>query len=258
MLEVDAAEITSWIGRYMWPFFRISACLMAMPVIGTQLIPGRIKIALAFLITIVIGPLIPEVPHVEGISLEAALIAGQQLLIGVAMGFSLQFLFQLFVVGGQMIAMQMGMGFASIVDPANGVSVTVLSQLFLILVTLLFLSMNGHGVLIEVLVESFYTLPIGVDGLGAEGFHKLAMQGVWMLGSAVLIALPAVTSILVVNLTFGVMTRAAPQLNIFAIGFPMTMTLGLVVTWITSAGILSQYHQFSQQSLSFLRSLVGA
>jgi flagellar biosynthetic protein FliR len=165
--------------------------------------------------------------------------------------------FQAFVIAGQIVAVQMGMGFASMVDPTNGVSVAVIGQFFTMLVTLLFLAMNGHLVVFEVLVESFTTLPVG-SGLDLTHIWELVGRLGWVLGAGLLLVLPAITALLVVNVAFGVMTRAAPQLNIFSIGFPLTLVLGMVILWITLGDILNQYQPLAVEALQLLRSLVKA
>src|SRR5690606_4364500 len=170
-------------------------------------------------------------PEVDALSLRMMLLIGEQVLIGAMLGFSLQLFFQVFSIAGQIIAMQMGLGFASMVDPASGVSVPVLGQFLVMLTTLLFLAMNGHLVVFEVIAESFITLPVG-GGLLVGHYWEIAGKLGWVMGAGLLLSLPVVTALLVINLAFGVMTRAAPQLNIFSIGFPMTLVLGLVIFWI--------------------------
>ena len=133
----------------------------------------------------------------------------------------------------------------------------MIGQLFMILVTLLFLAMNAHLVVFEVLAESFFTLPVG-SGFLVENYLEIALKLGWVMGAALLMVLPAVTALLVVNLAFGVMTRAAPQLNIFSIGFPLTLVLGMVIVWIGMADILSQYQRFATEALQFLREMAGA
>ena len=232
--EFSADLIGQWVGQHIWPFpagqfphghpgFRYStgAC--------------RVRLGLALLMTILIVPMIPPVPQVEALSADAVVITLQQILIGVGLGFALTALWQLFVIAGQMIAMQMGLGFASMVDPANGVNVPVLAQIYTITITLLFLVMNGHLVAFEVFIESFYTLPIGLEGLGQGDLWALAHRISWMFVSAMLLALPAVTAVLIVNISFGVMTRAAPQMNIFALGFPIGLIFGLFAIWVLHA-----------------------
>lgn len=257
MIELSTAEISAWIGRYIWPFFRVSAFFMAVPVIGTQLVPMRIRLGLSIVVTLAIVPLVQDMPRVDGLSFGAYILAGQQLLVGVAMAFVLQLMMQVFVVAGQMIAMQMGLGFASMVDPVNGVAVAVLSQFYLMLSMLLFIAMNGHLVMIEVLVESFNVIPIGFSMLDVGVFHQLALWGAWMFGSAIVIAMPAVTALLIVNFAFGIMNRAAPQLNIFSLGFPFTMLFGLLIVFISLSGFLPQFESISSQALIMMRQLIG-
>ncbi len=254
MLELSNAQIGGWVGQFLLPLFRIAALLMSMPLIGTQLVPVRVRLYLALAIALVLVPTLPPMPVVESLSLASLLLIAEQLLIGVMFGFVLQLFFHVFIVSGQLLAMQMGLGFASMVDPANGISVPVLGQFFNMLVILLFLSVNGHLVVLEILAESFVTLPVG-GGLSTNHFWEVAGKLGWVLGAGVL---PAITALLVVNLAFGLMTRAAPQLNIFSIGFPLTLVLGLIIVWIGMADIFAQYQIFVSEALMMLRELAGA
>ena len=254
MLALSDAQIGGRVASFLLPLFRIAALLMVMPVIGTQLVPVRVRMYLALAFTLVLMPVLPAMPQIDALSLQGWLWIGQEVLVGALLGFSLQLFFHAFVVAGQMIAMQMGLGFASMVDPANGISVAVLGQFLLMLVTLLFLAMNGHLVVFEVLAESFVTLPVG-SGLLLDHYLAIAGRLGWVLGAGLLLALPAITALLVVNIAFGVMTRAAPQLNIFAIGFPLTLVLGLVIVWLGMADILAQYQDLAREALLWLREL---
>lgn len=257
MLELTDAQISTWVATFMLPLFRVAAVLMTMPVFGTTLIPTRVRLYFAVAITVVIVPALPPMPTVQALGLSALLLIGEQILIGALFGLALQLLFQAFVIAGQIVAIQMGLAFASMVDPANGVNTTVISQFLTMLVTLLFLSMNGHLVVFEVLTESFTTLPVG-SGLMVNHFWDLAGRLGWVMGSALLLVLPAITALLVINIAFGVMTRAAPQLNIFSIGFPMTLVLGMGIFWIGLADILSHYQSLASEALQWLRELARA
>lgn len=228
-MEITAAEATAFVGTLLWPFMRISAMFMAIPVLGTKLIPTKIRILLSMTITILVIPLIPEVPAVEPLSLNGLLISVQQILIGVAMGFVLQLVMGALLIAGEAISMSMGLGFAIMIDPQNGVSVPVISQFFLIIGTLLFLSLGGHLMLIQLLVSSFNTLPIAEIGITRESFWAIVSWGSTMFVGAIWLAIPALISILVLTLAMGVMTRAAPQLNIFSVGFPITIFMGFVI-----------------------------
>jgi len=256
MLALSIPELVEWMNRFLWPLFRISAFVMVVPMIGTQLVPARVRLGFALALTLIVMPLLPPLPTYEGLSPAMALIVGQQLLIGFALGFMVQVFFQVFVLGGQLISSQMGLGFASTSDPANGVSVVVVSQFYLMLTMLLFLSLNGHLVLVTIIVDSFKVLPIAEGGLSSLSIWRLAISGGWMFASGLLLALPAVISLLVVNFAFGIMTKAAPQLNIFAIGFPFTMLFGLFITWVGLSDFISQYHRIAATALEMVGALL--
>ncbi len=257
MLELSNEQIGAWVGSFLLPLFRIASLLMVMPIIGTKLVPTRVRLYLALAISVLLTPTLPPMPVVDALTLRSLMLIAQEILIGVMLGFTLQLFFHLFSVAGQIIAVQMGLGFASMIDPSNGVSVPVLGQMLLILVTLLFLAMNGQLVVFEVLAESFITLPVGT-GLSTNHYWELAGKLSWVLGAGLLLVLPAITALLVVNLAFGIMTRAAPQLNIISIGFPMTLVIGLVIFWVGLADILAQYQQLASQGLQLLRELAQA
>ncbi|WP_370871115.1 flagellar biosynthetic protein FliR [Pseudomonas sp. FP198] len=257
MLELTDTQISSWVASFILPLFRVTAVLMSMPVFGTTLVPGRVRLYLAVAITVVIAPGLPPMPPVNALDLSALMLVAEQILIGVLLGFSLQLFFQAFVVAGQIISIQMGMAFASMIDPTNGVNTAVIGQFLTMLVTLLFLAMNGHLVVFEVLTESFTTMPVG-SAMLVNHFWDIAGKLGWVLGAAMLLVLPAITALLVVNIAFGVMTRAAPQLNIFSIGFPLTLVLGMVIFWVSLGDILNQYQPLATQALQLLRDMAQA
>ncbi|WP_317931696.1 flagellar biosynthetic protein FliR [Halioxenophilus sp. WMMB6] len=245
------------LGQYLWPLIRISAFIVAVPIFGAQVMPARIRLVLAIPLTILVAPLLPTMPDVEMLSLPGMIITVQQFIFGAALGFIFQLLMQLFVVGGQAIAMNMGLGFASMNDPANGVTVTVLSQFYLTMAILLFLSMNGHLILIELIVRSFYAWPVGGAIFSGEQWLEFARLGSWVFAGALVMALPIITALLVVNLAFGVMSRSAPQMNVFAVGFPITLVFGMVIIWFGLVNFLPQFELRSNQLFEFVESFIG-
>ncbi|MCX7079681.1 MAG: flagellar biosynthetic protein FliR [Pseudomonas sp.] len=257
MLALTDTQISTWVATFMLPMFRIAAVLTTMPIFGTTLVPRRVRLYFALAITVAVVPGLPPMPQVHALDLSALMLIAEQIIIGALLGFSLQLFFQAFVVAGQIISIQMGMGFASMVDPTNGVSAAVIGQFLTMLVTLLFLAMNGHLVVFEVLTESFTTLPVG-SAMLVNHFWELAGKLGWVFGAAMLLVLPAITALLVVNIAFGIMTRAAPQLNIFSVGFPLILVLGMVIFWIGMADILNQYQPLATEALQFLRELAQA
>jgi flagellar biosynthetic protein FliR len=255
ILNLDSAEISSWVSRYMWPFFRIAGFFMVMPLFGTRLVTQRIRLLLAITVTVVVTPILPPMPILDSLSVATMLVTAQQLFIGIAFGLVLEVLMQTFIMSGQLVAMQTGLGMAQMVDPSNGVTVAVVAQWFLIFVNLLFISLNGHLVAIEILVDSFFVMPVGSVGISQDTLWVVANLGRWMFSAAIVLALPAITAMLMVNMAFGTMARLAPQLNIFAVGFPVTMMLGLIVIWITFGGYGPQFQGLLTEAFHTMRGL---
>ncbi len=185
------------------------------------------------------------------------MVVAQQMLIGVALGFALQVMFDALGLGGQLLANSMGLSFAFNVDPLRGSSTPVLGQLYMMLVTLTFLALDGHLVLIEVLAHGFTTLPVGSTGFGREGLWMLVLWGGQLFAGAIAIALPGVTALLIVNLAFGVMSRAAPSLNLFAVGFPISLVVGLAGrAGRHRSACRRAWHELIAQGLAFVRALM--
>jgi flagellar biosynthetic protein FliR len=257
-MEISTAEITTLLGNLLWPFFRIAGMVMAAPIFSSNFIPTRTRLLIAIAISMVIIPTLPNtMPAVSPLSSEGILIVAQQVLIGICLGFVLRFLFNAFIVAGQIIAMQMGLGFASMVDPQNGVMVPVVSQLYLIVLTLVFVTIDGHLVLISVLNESFITMPVSANGLVFEDFRDIAAIASWMYAAGVIIALPAIGSLMMVNLSFGILSRAAPQISPFSIGFPLTILMGFIIMMVTLPMVGEHVINMSDHMLQTARLLIS-
>lgn len=251
-MHFTTAEITAWVGSLLWPFLRISAMLIAAPLFGAGTVSVRIRVAIAFILAVVIAPLIPAPPAVEPLSLEGLSIAAQQVVIGAAIGFILQMVFSALTQAGESIALSMGLGFASMVDPQQGVQVPVVSTYFVIMSTLLFLALNGHVAVIELTLQSFFTMPVAVDGFTRADLWSVVSWGSTMFAYGLLVAMPAVASMLLVNLSMGVITRAAPQLNIFAVGFPMMIMLGFILLMLTIPVLVPQFTELLANALGLM------
>jgi flagellar biosynthetic protein FliR len=233
--------IMEWLSSILWPLARVSSLLMVMAVFGSRLAPARVRMGLALAITFLIAPLLPKMPPIELFSAGSFLVLGQQLLIGIALGLMTQFLMESFVMAGQVIAMQTSLGFATLVDPMNGQSAPVVGQFYLMLATLVFLALDGHLVMLRLVILSFETLPVSDSGLTLPAIRTLiGFLGV-MYQASLVMALSAIVALLLINFAFGVMTRAAPQLNIFSIGFAVSMMSGLLILWLTIGGFLGHF-----------------
>lgn len=236
-MVITGSELTAIVGSFLWPLFRVSAVVMTAPIFGAKTVPSRVKLIVSLALTSAIVPLLPAMPEVDVFSLQGLYVTANQVLIGIAIGFTTQLVFSAIIMAGQILAMQMGLGFSLMVDPQNGTQAPVLSQFYIIFVLLVYLSLNGHLVLIQIVIDGFETLPVAVTGLSTDSMWSIVTWGRHIFAGAIGIAIPAIASLLVVNLSFGIMTRAAPQLNIFAIGFPVTLMLGFVLVLLTMSNI---------------------
>jgi len=212
---------------------RILALVSTDPIFGNRAVPGRVKIGVAFLLTIMLLPTLAPPPPVELGSASGVLILMQQIVIGIAMGLAMRIVFSAVEMAGNLAALQMGLGFATLFDHFSAAQVPVIGQFTGLLAILVFLSTNGHFVVLTALSESFYTLPITAQPFSAQGWRTLVEWGGEIFRAGVLISLPIVAALLITNLSLGIMTRAAPQLNIFAVGFPLTITAGFILLFLT-------------------------
>lgn len=250
-MEFTESVVNQFLADFILPFTRISALIMSMVALGAQTIPMRVKLFLCLALTVAVMPAIPPVRVDNLFAFSTFLLVVEQILIGVLIGFITVLVINTFTLAGQIIAMQTGLGFASLVDPASGMSVPAVGQFFLILTTLLFWAFDGHLSFIQFVVMSFDTIPIPSGDFESVKFREVAEWGTWMFATALSLALAPITAMLLINFSFGIMTRAAPQLNIFAIGFPITMTAGLIIMWLTMGNFLVHFELQWQRAVDF-------
>ncbi len=255
-MTLSLAEIMGWVGTYLCVLIRVAAVLMVAPVFGARGVPKRWRALAAMAFSLVIAPTLPAPPAIDPLSALGILLVAQQIVIGVTMGFVLGMIISAFMMAGEAMSLGMGLGFAQTVDPQNGVSVPLVSQFLTIVVTLLFIALDGPALTVKMLADSFLWLPIAPVGLTAADFWRVVGFGQAMFVNAVLIALPVIISLLMVNIAMGVITRAAPQLNIFSIGFPATLLIGFFLILVSSPVWLPNLEHFLQQTLQFLSDLL--
>ena len=229
MISVTSAQLSAWLGAFIWPFFRILTLVSSAPVLGNPSVPVRVKVGLSVILTLVMAPVLGNMPVVEPGSAIGLLILAQQVVIGLAIGLTMRIIFTAVEMAGHIAGMQMGLGFATFFDPQNAAQVPVVGQFLGLLATLLFLALNGHLYVIEVLAHSFQALPVVPQPFSAAGWRALAGWGGEIFLAGLLLSMPIMAALLITNLALGVMTRAAPQLNVFSVGFPITLAAGFVV-----------------------------
>ena len=256
-LTLNAADVTTWVGRMWWPVLRVSGFVLAAPATGEAGVPGVVKIVLTLALAFLIAPLVQVPADLSIFSAAGMLAAVLELLIGVSIGMVVQVSFEALVFAGQSISLTMGLGFATLVDPQRGAQTPVLGQLFMIFGTLTYLAINGHLMLLGALAESFHSLPIGAAHVDKNFLMSVVLWGARVFDAGLLIALPAVIALVIVNLALGVITRAAPQLNLFGIGFTITLMSGFFVLIAGLDGIMSGISSLINSALMAVSELVA-
>ena len=258
MISLTTGQLEAWLGQVLWPFVRVGSCLMVAPVFSSQAVPVRIRIVLAGAIALILAPMIAVPAQLSAFSLAGLVATAQQVVIGIALGFCLQLVFDAVTLGGQLIANSMGLSYALSVDPVRGTGTTAVGELYTIFVILVFLALDGHLRLIEVLADGFRTMPVGGPGFGTAGLWQVVLWGGTLFSGALSIALPGITALLIVNLAFGMVSRAAPSLNLMSVGFPVTLVFGLLVLVVSVPQLLSGFERLLTQAFVVLQSLSGA
>ena len=177
MLTLSSIELNTWIAALLWPLSRILGLIAAAPLFGNAAVPASVKVTLGALLAMIIAPTVPALPAVNPMSLPGLLILTQEMLVGLAMGFSIRIVFAAVEMAGELSSLTMGLGFASFFDPQTKGRSSAISQFLVMLATLMFLTVNGHLVLLAALAESFVSLPISASPISGGGFQQLAAWG---------------------------------------------------------------------------------
>ncbi|KIN13149.1 flagellar biosynthetic protein FliR [Halomonas sp. ATBC28] len=256
MVEVTFAQLQGWLVAFLWPFARITAFMAASPLWGHSSVPNQAKVGLAALIAIVIAPILPAMPDIAVMSWAGVGIMIEQILIGLAMGLVMHIMFAVVQAAGDFIGLQMGLAFASFFDASSGTNIMVLSRILYMITLLMFLAMNGHLMVLETLIMSFQTLPIGIGTFNPDAFILLSRYAGTIFASGMLLALPLVGSLLTINLALGILNRSAPQLTVFNIGFPTSLIVGLILMMVLMTDINRFLQRLFTQGLEFMQTLI--
>ncbi|WP_019141182.1 flagellar biosynthetic protein FliR [Noviherbaspirillum massiliense] len=252
MITVSSAELNVWIAALIWPLTRILGLLAVAPLFGNLNVPMRIKVGLGIMLSLIIAPTVPELPALDPLSLAGLLILAQQLVIGLALGFAMRIVFAAVEFAGEVAGLTMGFGFASFFDPNTHGRSSAINQFLSLLAILLFLALNVHLMMLSTLAETFQILPISSAPFFGGGFQQLASWGGRIFSAGLQLALPVIAALLITNVALGILTRAAPQLNLFAIGFPITLGVGLIVIALSLPYIATPMANFFQEGINMM------
>lgn len=261
MLSVTSAQLQAWLAFVALPLARVLGLIGTAPVFGNNAVPRRIKLVIGLGVAIGVAPAFGTVPALPLDSWEGLLALLEQMLIGIAMGLAMRVVFAALDLMGELISLQMGLSFATFFDPVAGGQTAVVAEFLTLLATLVFLALNGHLLMLDTLARSFEWLPVSGAVLHKEGWMVLIRSGTMIFAAGLLMALPIVTALLITNIALGILTRAAPQLNLFAIGFPITLTAGFGVLLLAlghMAPLLQNFYDMGFDTMAnILRTLQG-
>lgn len=251
MAAISSGEMELWLSAIFWPFVRVLALFMTAPVLSQRAIPARVKIGLALAVAVVAAPTSPQ-PADSIFSAGAPLLLMQQILIGVMMGFAAKVVFAAIDLAGNVIGLQMGLSFALFVDPVNANQTPLVGSFLNALAILIFLALDGHLALIAATAQSFELAPLSTQFMTGIGWTRMVELGTGMFQLGLHIALPVLATMLVTNMTLGIMSRAAPQLNLFSVGFPLTLLTGLLLLVVFLPNLMMAISAALSRSLAFL------
>lgn len=234
MITFTYSQLMAWLAAFIWPASRLLALFATAPFFNHTSIPMMAKVGISLLITIIVAPTLPAMPDVGIASATGLFIMAQQIVIGAAIGITMQVVFAAVEAAADMVGLQMGLGFAQLYSGSTDGSTDVLSRLMNMVTVLAFLSIDGHLQVLGTLIDSFYRVPITATPIAATGLRTLVGWGATLFSSGLLLALPVIIALLTVNLALGVLNRAAPQIGVFQVGLPVTLTIGLLMLqWMT-------------------------
>ncbi len=253
MISFTEAQILGWVTPLLWPFLRALALFSTLPVLGTRTVPTRVRIGLAAFVALAAQASLPEPPTVALDSPAAFILVLQQMVVGLALGFSVRLVFAAVEFAGEIIGLQMGLNFAGFFDPATASTGTATARFFGTTIAWLFIVGGGHLLVIAVLVQSFQAFPVGPEPLALLRVAQPQRWGAEIFSMGLWIALPLVAMLLMVNLVLGVISRVASQINVFSVGFPITLGTGLLGLLLTLPALQQPFAVALERMLSHFR-----
>lgn len=251
-MGIDIHALINPLLALVFPFFRILAFIHFCPVLDNRAFSRRIKTVLALTLAVIITPMLPEkVLLNELMSVRTLLLVGEQLLWGMLFGMAMQLVFVALQTAGHILSMNMGLGMAMMNDPVNGSSTTVISQIIYTFCGLLFFIMDGHLLVVTILYKGFIWWPIG-QAINRPTLWLIVQSLGWIMSSATLIALPTTFVMLIVQGGFGLLNRVSPTLNLFSLGFPISMLFGLLCISMMITNIPDHYLNLTTDILARL------
>ncbi|MCZ7563141.1 MAG: flagellar biosynthetic protein FliR [Burkholderiales bacterium] len=252
MLSFSSAALDAWLAGVFWPLARILALCSSAPVLANPAVPRRVRVGFAAVLTVLVVPTLPAPPPIPLASVAGLLLLAEQVAIGVAIGFAMRLVLAAVELAGSTIGLQMGLGLATLFDPQNGAQSPVMGSFLGFFATLVFLAIDGHLLLVDALVRSFAAFPVATGGLAIGEASRIAALGATLFTIGLHLALPVLAAMLVTNLALGVLTRSAPQLNLFSVGFPAALLVGFAALTLSLPSITAAMERYLLAGVSLV------
>ena len=258
MITITSAQLDYWLALFVYPMARVLGVVATMPVFNHVAIPAQARIVIGLAIGIGIAPTLPPMPEVSIGSWAGMGIMAQQTLIGIVIGYTISLAFAAIDVAGDLIGLQMGLSFAVFYDRNSTGQTPVMTEFLALIAALVFLAMNGHLLVLAALAESFTLLPVSATPFATKGFATIVAAAASIFSSGLMLALPLIAALLIANISLGVLTRVAPALNLFAVGFPVMMLSGFAVLLLSLPLLGNAFASLYERGFSALGAVLRA
>ena len=258
MFSVTYAQLNAWLTAFLWPFVRILALVATAPLVGNAAVQTRVKVGLSAFISIIVAPTLGAMPQATVFSAVGVWILINQFLIGAVLGLTMQLVFATVQATGEYIGLGMGLGFATFFDQQASGSTEVMSSFANVIAMLTFLVLDGHLQMLTALIATFQSVPISADLLHGAGWRVFVASGGAIFSAGLLLSLPVVVALLIANLALGILNRAAPQIGVFQIGFPLTMLVGMTLLQLMMSNLIPLYGRLIETGIETMGRVAAA
>jgi flagellar biosynthetic protein FliR len=255
MLTVTSTQLLQWLAAFLWPLARILGFFLLAPIFGNRSVPTKVKVGFGVTLAVLVAPTLGALPPLDPVSLSGVLILAQQTVIGLAMGFAMRLIFSAIELAGEMIGLTMGLGFATFFDPQSQGRTSAINQFFSLLAVMVFLAADFHLLMINTIADSFVSMPIGAP---VRGLNQLVFWATNIFTLSLQLSLPVVGTLLATNVALGILTRAAPQLNLFGIGFPITLAVGMLMIAVMLPHLATHFQTLFHAGLAEMQQMTAA
>jgi flagellar biosynthetic protein FliR len=253
MISFTSTQLDAWIVAFMFPLSRILGMVAVAPLFNITAVSVTTRVILGLALTIAIVPVLPQMPAIPAGSWVGLAVLAEQMLIGIVIGVTLRIAFAAVDFAGSLIGLQMGLSFAVFYDPQNTAQTPVIAEFLNVIALLIYIVSNGHLMSLAALAESFTLLPVTTTPFAVAGFSVILNWATAIFSTGLLLSLPLVAALLIANIALGVLSRVAPQLNLFAIGFPVTMGAGFFMLMLSMPYFGTALEHLYEQTFMVLR-----